>query len=398
MLKSAVIYGANASGKSNLLAALGHMRWLVLNSSKESQAGEPIDVRPFKLDANSVKEPSRFEVVFRIDDTNYRYGFEADAKHVCSEWLFKVRGKAEAPLFLREKDVIEVHSGFQEGVNLEDKTRSNALFLSVVAQFNGRVSEIVLREFRSIYSMHGLKEISYPNNSVNMLEDREWHDLLVSAMRSADTGIEGLRVSEQPRDPHASRLVNIHLYQTPETPQLREKTIPNQRFKDGVLQEYWLSSQHGMYSDGQRIGITHLDFEMEESEGTKKFFYMIGPILDCLQDGRIVLIDEIDAKMHPLLTRHLVNFFNSNETNPKNAQLIFCTHDTSLLRHGKFRRDQIWFTEKNQCEATDLYSLAEFKGVRKDTSLDKDYIQGRYGAIPFLGDFRGLLSFTHGEE
>jgi len=138
-----------------------------------------------------------------------------------------------------------------------------------------------------------------------------------------------------------------------------------------------------------------MDFSTEESEGTKKFLRFAGPILESITRGEVVCIDELDAKFHPLLTRAIVRLFNSS-ANTKNAQLIFTTHDTNLLQFGDLRRDQIWFTEKDQYGATDLYSLAEFKTgkglkVRNDEAYAKNYIQGRYGAIPFLGDFGAFL-------
>jgi len=141
--------------------------------------------------------------------------------------------------------------------------------------------------------------------------------------------------------------------------------------------------------NGEQFDLQPLEFA-QESEGTKKFFFLSGPILDTISNGDILLVDEMDARLHPLLTRELVRIFNSKKTNLKNAQLIFVTHDTNLLSAKIFRRDQIWFTERNRIGATDLYSLIEYK-VRNDASFEADYIKGRYGAIPYLGNFSQLL-------
>lgn len=384
VLKSAIVYGANASGKSNLLAALSHMRRLVLNSSKEGQAGEPIDVRPFKLAVESVGRPSRFEVATRIDGIGYRYGFEADSTRIAAEWLFESADRKERALFLREGDGIDVRDGFAEGEMLTDKTRDNALFLSVAAQFNGVIASRILRWFREMMVLHGWRDDIFDESSVVMLQDPRQHGKMLELIRAADIGIGDIKVSK-PEEPDLLSAL------------LKDGKRPRFAVKDGKLQVVSLSSVHGQYSDGERVGAAVLDFDTEESEGTKKFFDLLGPVLKCLEDGGTAVIDEIDAKLHPLLTRAVVGLFNSKEANPRNAQLITCTHDTGLLRDGKFRRDQIWFVEKSRCEATDLYSLAEFKlpkgtSVRKDASFEKDYIQGRYGAIPFLGDFNAIFA------
>jgi AAA15 family ATPase/GTPase len=160
--------------------------------------------------------------------------------------------------------------------------------------------------------------------------------------------------------------------------------------------QFKIATVHKSFRDGVEEGITHLDFASEESEGTKKFFRIAGPILDCLKNGYIVAVDELDAKLHPHLTRAIARLFNSPVSNPKNAQLIFATHDTNLLHYGNLRRDQVWFVEKTNQSASSLYSLAEFKSVRgtkvrNDAALEKNYIQGRFGAIPYLGDFSTLL-------
>jgi uncharacterized protein len=145
----------------------------------------------------------------------------------------------------------------------------------------------------------------------------------------------------------------------------------------------------------QPLSMARLDLKEEESEGTKKFFGILGPILDTLKGGKILVIDELDARFHPSITKFIINLFHSRQTNTQNAQIIFATHDTNLLNKELFRRDQIWFTEKDQFGATDLYSLVEYR-VRKDASFQKDYIQGKYGAIPFIGDFESFLGIENG--
>ncbi len=379
LVKCAAIYGANASGKSNIIDAMSFMPWFVQNSSKEMQLNDRIPVVPFKLDSTSEKAPSLFQACFILDNSIFRYGFECNQREVVKEWLFrKIRNKEEA-LFLRENDGIEIFEDFSEGSRLEEKTRNNALFLSVVAQFNGKISSQVLKWFSNFGYLSGLRDIAYEKFTAELLQNESTRKILVEFIKRADIGIEDLNFKET-----ASEVIDKSK---------NSDTIP------GVVRSkrtFIIDALHPKYTDGKRDGSVTLDFQREESEGTKKFFRIIGPILDCLANGYVVAIDELDAKLHPLLTKAVVQLFNSKESNPRNSQLIFTTHDTNLLSQGKLRRDQIWFTEKTGESATDLYSLADFKlpdgdKVRKDANYEDNYIKGRYGAIPFIGNFNELL-------
>lgn len=386
ILKSAVIYGANASGKSNLLSALGFMRWFVINSSKEGQAEEPIDISSFKLDTATENEPSRFEVTLIMDGIRYRYGFQADRKNVVSEWLFEAKKDAEKPLFLREDDGIDVRSGFPEGQGLESKTRNNSLFLSVVANFNGELAGRIIKWFRNLIVAHGLHERRYAQVATKMIQNEDQKMELVELIRMADLGIEDIVVSEEEYDASALDIFSEN------TRKLFNDVLNGKKIS--------LNTIHTKYTNGTPIGTMFMKLEDEESEGTRKFFRLAGPVLESLKTGSILIVDELEAKLHPLLTRMIVRLYHSETSNPKGSQLIFATHDTNLLEYVKFRRDQIWFTEKNQQQATDLYSLAEIKlsledgsekKVRKDARYEKDYFKGKYGAIPYLGDFEKLL-------
>jgi len=381
LLKTAVIYGANASGKSNLLASMSWMRRFVINSSKEGQAGEPIVIRPFKLDVDCLESPSRFEIVFFIDGIRYRYGFEVTSTQVVREWLLKAEKVAEKELFVRMGDAIETGTGFGEGKGLEEKTRPNALFLSVVANLNGKIAGSIINWFRNVRFIHGLQDRSYGNVSVNMIQDTAERVRMLDMIRRADLGIENFEVKEEEQD----RSDILKLFSEEGRRMLND--LPSRNVA--------LSTVHTRYKDGQPFDTVSMDLDDEESEGTRKFFKLIGPVLECLATGGVIVADELEAKLHPMLTRMIVRLFHSAATNPKNAQLLFATHDTNLLQHVRFRRDQIWFTEKTRQQATDLYSLAEIKlptgAVRKDASYAKDYFRGRYGAIPYLGEFEALI-------
>ncbi len=385
LLKSAAIYGANASGKSNLIAAMGLMRRFVLTSSKDTQVKDEIPVKPFLLDTATENAPSRFEINFIQNGIRYRYGFEADNKAIRREWLLRAGKTKETILFLREDDGIDVRKGFEEGSGLETKTRDNALFLSVVAQFNGEIAGRILKWFADFQVIHGLRDSKLEHYTIQCLQDTNKRTQLIRLIQGADVGIMDLVVEEMPPDTDVGKEFKSFLA-------ILKKELQNQ-----------ILAVHQKYRDGKTDGLVLFDFNKMESEGTKKFLRMAAPLLDCLDNGYVVAIDELDAKLHPLLTKAIVNLFNSAERNPKGAQLIFATHDTMLLEKGKLRRDQIWFTEKDRFAATTLYSLAEFKlpdgaKVRNDADIAANYIRGRYGAIPYLGNFETLLKETdHGE-
>jgi AAA15 family ATPase/GTPase len=383
LLKSSVLYGANASGKSNLLKAMGFMRWLVLNSSKEMQATEPIEVEHFRLSTETEKKPSLFEISFICDQKKYRYGFEIDKNRVHSEWLFFVPSRQEAKLFIRENN--EITPGvkyFEEGKGLENKTRPNALFLSVVAQFNGEISTKILEWFRDFKNISGIDDKYYMGFTIDQLEDERFKKKFLKYLKIADFGINHVNVEKS----------KVKISELPE----RLKLILSGKALDiEELEEVSMSVVHPKYDKNSNPIFTEaFDLEDDESEGTKKFFGLLGPLIDTLNRGSVLIIDELDARLHPFITRFIIKLFNSKQTNPKNAQLIFATHDTNLLTNKLFRRDQIWFTERDKYGATDLYSLVEYK-VRKDSSFEKDYIQGKYGAIPFIGNFEILLGEEH---
>jgi uncharacterized protein len=384
LLKSCAIYGANASGKSNLLEAMSFMRDFILGSAKETQSIEPIYISPFKFDTIAENGPSRFQMIFILGNQQHRYGFEVDRKMVRSEWLFQNDGKKEKPLFLRQKDNIEVMRNFEEGKGLEQRTRDNALFLSIVDQMNGPTAKNILQWFSRFRVIEGLKDERYEKFTIKMLQDQNTRPLILDLIRSADLGIEDFKVDEEDLNVDAFKVLNE---------EFRKKIID----EIGSNKHFRLSTFHPKFTENVRSGSAILDFKSEESEGTKKFFRLAGPILNCLRKGRIVVIDELDAKLHPLLTRAIISLFHNPKVNTRNAQLVFGTHDTNLLCYGNFRRDQVWFTEKNHQAATDLYSLVEIKlpkgtKVRNDASFEKDYIHGRYGAIPFIGNFGKLLN------
>jgi len=378
LLKSVVIYGANASGKSNLLDAMAFMRHMVSKSSKDTTAAENINVRSFKLSTECVDKPSFFEIVFIQNKTIYRYGFTLDRKKIHSEWLFNVPTTKEARLFVREGKKFKLNTDrFKEGRGLQKKTRENALFLSVCAQWNGKISMGILSWFQNLGLLHGLHDFGYLDETKKSLEEPEKKKWIMQMINIADFLIEDIETSKK----------KLTIEDLPE--------LIKDDFKRKILDQnemlVELKTVHSQYGkNDEEVGKILFDLEDDESGGTQKFVTMAGPLLNTIQQGKVIVIDELDSRLHPKLTWTIVELFNSY-ANKKNAQLIFASHDTSLLNNKLFRRDQIWFTEKEKHGSTELYSLIELKGVRKESSFSKDYILGKYGAIPFIGDSKWLF-------
>lgn len=381
LLKSAVFYGANASGKSNLIKAIIFMKYMVLNSSRDTVASEPIEIDNFRLSMETEEEPSHFELVFLLDDIQYRYGFEIMNGRVYSEWLYRTKQR-EVLLFERNEQEISLSTAFREGKQFTKNTRRNALFLSVVAQWNGEIAQSIVRWFRKIGVISGLNDDRYQVFTIKqVMEGSGIKEKIIDFVCRLDTGISGID----------AKTIDISESQLPQDmpPELKKLLLDSNEV-------FTVVTMHPKYDkNGKQGGMERFDLKGNESDGTQKIFSMAGPIMDSLQNGKILVVDELDARLHPLITREIVKLFNSPITNSHNAQLIFATHDTNLLSNKFFRRDQIWFTEKDRYGATDLYSLVEFKmkgeKVRNDASFEKDYILGRYGAIPFIGNLEELF-------
>ena len=383
LLRSAVIYGANASGKSNLIRAFAFFRHFVLTSSQESDDSDFIDTEPFLLREEMRNEPSHFEIVFVADKIQYRYGFEATRQKVTAEWLYHTPKSREAVLFTRENQEIRVptHSAFREGRGLEERVRPDALLLSVAAQFNGEIAVRLRKWFRNSRALSAARDFGYMGYTTQCIETGEYQALMGHLMQNLDIGVQGLSVAETPLPP---QIVQMMKRQAGEE---ASEISPNQK---RIQTERTIRNAKGDFVRREKF-----DMQEMESEGTQKLIALCGPIFDTLTKGRILFADEIDARLHPLITAAIIRLFNATETNPKGAQLICATHDTNLLDNRRLRRDQIFFTEKED-DATRLYSLADFKidgkRVRSDASYEQDYIQGRYGAVPYLGDLRHLIS------
>jgi len=401
-LKSAVIYGANGSGKSNLLSAIGFYRRFILSSSNDRQADDEIMTIPFLLNTETENKPSSFEMVFVIDTIRFRYGFEATKKTVTSEWLFGFDTESsnkESTYFTRENQNIKVfNKNFKEGKGLENNTRPNALFLSTVAQLNGEVSNKIQNWLKTnINVISGLEDATTGYTIGRFQDQKEFRRKIINFFKLINLGIEDIKIEEtaldnlskiSPKKKEDEKIATLI--------QELQKELKERMKKGGDTKEISINAFHKKFDEANKlIDTIALDFELE-SKGTQKLFGLLGPWFDTLEKGKILIVDELDSRLHTKLTAELLKIFQSS-INTKNAQLIFASHDTNLLRNDLFRRDQIWFTEKDDTGSTDLYSLVEYKinqatSVRNDASFEKDYLIGKYGAIPYFGNIPKFLN------
>jgi len=401
-LKSAVIYGANGSGKSNLLSAIGFYRRFILSSSNDRQADDEIMTIPFLLNTETENKPSSFEMVFVIDTIRFRYGFEATKKTVTSEWLFGFDTESsnkESTYFTRENQNIKVfNKNFKEGKGLENNTRPNALFLSTVAQLNGEVSNKIQNWLKTnINVISGLEDATTGYTIGRFQDQKEFRRKIINFFKLINLGIEDIKIEEtalgnlskiSPKKKDDEKIAALI--------QELQKELKERMKKGGDTKEISINAFHKKFDEANKlIDTIALDFELE-SKGTQKLFGLLGPWFDTLEKGKILIVDELDSRLHTKLTAELLKIFQSS-INTKNAQLIFASHDTNLLRNDLFRRDQIWFTEKDDTGSTDLYSLVEYKinqatSVRNDASFEKDYLIGKYGAIPYFGNIPKFLN------
>lgn len=378
LLRTISIYGANSSGKSNIISAMQKMSICVLSSIRLNDNDE-LDFDPFLLIENNSK-PTMFEVIFLKGNYCYRYGFRYNLNRIIDEWLFRKttpRSK-EQIMFIRSKDGIYVDdSNFSEGVGYEEKTNDNRLFMSLCQQLGGQISRDVINWFQSEFNViSGLNNNEYKSFTKLLFHKKE------ESSKEALEFFKKLKLGFNKIITHVEEPVIPHNVPT-ELRALLQKQLQGKKSIE-------LDSVHNLYSNkGKIIGTINFSFEERESSGTNKLFDLSGPIFDTLYNGSVLVIDELDAKMHPLISQYIIELFNKSETNPHNAQLIFTTHDTHLLSQKILRRDQVWFTEKDAKEQTDLYSLIDLvlpdgTKPRNDANYEKNYIAGRYGAIPYI--------------
>ena len=397
ILKSAVIYGANAGGKSKFIEALMFMRRFVLTSSKDTQKGDSIAIEPFRLNIDTINQGSEFEIVFYLKNNLYRYGFEVNSDKIIAEWLFHKTKTKENELFYRDYQDVSYKtkklSKLDTLIN-ENLVRDNALLLSVLAQFNDDLAETFLDWFRKLKVISGLREEGYLNDTMLLSKNKLQKKRILDFLHNADIGIDNFKLKK-----HSFEDLNVKdMDDVPK--ELKDALIGlNSYIKNTMKEENEehfsdVITFHKQF-DNEGNYVKNIEFSLreDESSGTRKYFALIGQIIRIIDIGGVLIVDELDSKIHPNLVSKIISIFNSKKLNPYNAQLIFNSHDTNLLSSGLFRRDQIWFAKKNKLGESKLYSLADFKTneVRKNEAFENNYIRGKYGAIPFLGDFDNII-------
>jgi len=370
VLRSAVVYGANASGKSNLIKALQYMRGVVLESAT-LQPGQTFDrLQPFKLDNASATQPTTFEVTFILEGVRYQYGFAMTAQRIIGEHLLVYKAFKPQRWFERHfdevtgKDIYEFGSGLKGAKHLwEGATRSNALFLSTAVQLNSDALRPVFDWFANRLVIFNEQSPLSPQFSMQMLKQESQRKAICDFLRAADISIADIEVATRQATVHSIR---FDLATGKREEGLAEQTVDEVRFHHATPN-----------------GTVAFDL-LDESNGTRNLLFLAGPVLDILSQGLTLVVDELDTSLHTLLVQSLVRLFHRPEINTGGAQLIFTTHDTTLLdAYGLFRRDQIWFVEKKQDQSSELFALLDFS-PRKNEAIERGYLQGRYGALPFL--------------
>ena len=397
VLKSSVIYGNNASGKSNLLQAMGFMKAIILNSFRDAlvdNSDKKFPLEKFILNSKTESESSFFEISFIHIGVKYRYGFEIDYGKIVAEWLYHTTSK-EVYLFKRDFQKIEINkTAFKEGLGKESDVKENVLFLSLLATLGKDTSSAVVDWFKKLQFINGIHDRGHKRYTIDKLkEDKNFFDFVLHFIKYLE--ISNLSTTEE--DVNEIDLETLREKEKDE--EIINLLTSIQKIQSKQPRRDQLITYHRKYDENNNlIDTVPFNFDNQESEGTKKLLYLLGPWYDALKNGRILIIDELDSRLHSNLTLKLIDFFH--KFNKNNAQLIFAVHDISILNKDTFRRDQIWFVEKNQFGASELLSLADFKTdkVRNKSAFDKNYVQGKYGAIPYFEMDEKLNQLLHGEE
>ena len=368
LLKVAAIYGANASGKTNVLQAFDYMKKRILVSD-DSKKNSPIDednVYSYMIN----NEPISLEVeILAKNNKIYKYGFDVLKDSIVSEWLYIKKINKFYSIFEREKNNVTMKSNNKISglANIDERT----LFLNIYSKidkdnedFNNVYDWFVDANYLDLGNPR-FEDFINTRISLKILSDEKYKKELLRFIKTFDSGIEGIKT----------------------TPNSLEEVQNNNRVVKVEL-----------IHRGENNELKALPLELE-SNGTRKMFHLFDFFMDALRNGMVLFIDELDAKLHPLLTRYIINLFHNSETNIGNGQLIYSTHDTVNLNKETFRRDEIWFTEKNRDGVSEMYALSDYilddedgnnksgKKVRNDATYNKDYLTGRYGAIPVLEEF-----------
>ena len=378
IVPAAVIYGANASGKTNVLSAFMAMQAMVLQSHSQGDPGGGVPHHPFALDTENSNTPSRFDIDFIIEGVRHHYGFETTDTAIVAEWLYSFPKAFRRMLFEREGEEFEFGRGLS-GPNktIAGLTRPNSLYVSAAAQNHHEQLLNIFSYFRSIRRVEEVDVLSTPPTMQQLRQEPDHR--VIEFLARADTGIvdyrrkeievpEELRAFHQAITAAAKRVLDA-------SPRIEPEVDEKQ-----VVIEFAHRAR-----DGRQI---FLDLSLE-SAGTRRLLVVLGSAFRALDEGVPVFIDELNASLHTRASEAVLKLFCSHETNPKGAQLVATTHDTNLMNSPVLRRDQLWFASKDTSGATQLYPLTDIR-TRMGDNFEKGYLQGRFGAVPFDNPDSGL--------
>lgn len=373
ILKTSVIYGHNSFGKSNIFKALSTMKRIIRQCTNPDYK---IDVDNFKLDKESENLPSLFEVTFINNSITYRYGFEVLKDKIVKESLYK-KNVREVAIFKRkgsENSSIELNTSYKRLKKYIEFTRENELFLSSMIK-NNEVDEIkeiydwILKNIK----VFSADRISESTTSKLFLEEELDKKLILNALQNADLGIDNIEITEEEKD--FNDMPNF----------LKEFIKEEFKGKDASEEKFFSTKEvfkHNIYDKNEKkVDTIDFDIRENESEGTIKLYSIIGPVLEALKNGYTLFIDELDSKLHHSITKYIVDLFHDLSINKNDAQLIFNTHDFYLLKEDIFRKDQIYFANKDKFGESSLYSLGDFKGIDKKSNVLAHYLAGNFGAV-----------------
>lgn len=380
LLRSAAVFGPNGSGKTNLVNALHIMREIILRSAKDSQQGEPLPVTPFLLDKGSRSKPSEFEVTFIQDGVRYQYGFAATAERVTEEWLLAFpRGRPQRWIDRKYNKktrsdewgpAAKLEGTKSEKTLWKRATRSNALFLSTAVQLNNEQLRPVYEWFSQALTVIGPGGRVFPTLSKLLCEQAESKEAVLTFLRTADIDVDDIVLEKEEQED--------------------EEFLPNDSKRKRKF-KWFMTNVYFSYRLQDRSKQS-LAWEAE-SDGTRKLFAYAAPVMQTLRKGSVLVVDEMHNHLHPQLVRFLVELFHSPEVNAENPQLVFTTHDTSVLDKQLLRRDQIWFCERKE-RATRLLRLTDYSPRKGEENFERRYLSGRYGALPYvksMGELHDVL-------
>lgn len=365
ILKTTAIYGANASGKSNLFKIISSVSTMI-SQSNFIDPNALLPIVPFKFDKSSFDKPSFFEIKFIFNNVRYLYGFKADNKNIYEEYLYSYPHNKQVKIFTRNKinDYTFNNADVKKLNDIKEKNTSNKFFISTATTWNFEKTkpayDFLTKKIGVIFSINQINDFSYHMYSDQ--KDEELKKFALKFLKKADFNIMGYSVVEDKITEEKLNGLPGHI---------------KNNFPVGTS-IYNVNTKHIVDNNEFTLDIK------EESIGTQIVFSLIPVIRDVLLNNIVLIIDEFDKSLHPFLVKYIVGIFNDKEINKNGSQLIFNTHDTNLLDLDLFRRDQVWFTEKNEIDgASNIYPLDDFS-VRKSENIEKGYLLGRYGAIPFI--------------